>query len=267
MEASSEKTAVSEAARGGIRLCASMAGEGPSIVLFHSLLADRTSFDKIVAPLSRTHKVVILSLPGFGASGAVRGGLDAIADHIADSLPEFDLGPGAVFLGNGYGAFIAATLAARHPGIAAKLVLVGCGVAFSEAGRDAFRNMSRLARERGLEAVVDTAMQRLFSREFQANHPELMAERKDRFLAVDPDTFHNACSALASLDLRSGLPKIDVPVMVMVGEHDSATPPDMAREMANAIPDGRLRMLEGCAHVPQLQNPELFLSSIRGFID
>ena len=249
------------------QLCALAMGQGPTIVLLHSLLADQTSFDAITAPLSGTHRVVVPSLPGFGASDVVRGGLGEIADHIAAALREFDLGPRPIFLGNGYGAFMAATLAVRHPGIAAKLVLVGCGAAFSEPGRAAFRQMSQAARERGLQAVADTAMRRLFSPEFQASHPELIAKRKKHFLDTDPDTFHDACDALATLDMSADLPRLDIPVMILVGEHDEATPPAMAREMADALPDARLRLLEGCAHVPQLQEPAAFLSAIREFID
>lgn len=249
------------------QLCASAAGRGPVIVLLHSLLADQTSFYPILAPLSRTHRVVLLSLPGFGASGVIRGDLDVIADHVAAALRKLDLGPRPIFLGNGYGAFMAATLAIRHPGIAAKLVLVGCGVAFSELGRAAFRQMSLAAREHGLQAVADTAMRRLFSPEFQANHPDLIAERKEHFLSTDLDTFHDACSALATLDLRAGLPRIEVPVMILAGEHDEATPPAMASEMVDALPDAHLCLLKGCAHVPQLQEPVAFLSAIREFID
>jgi 3-oxoadipate enol-lactonase len=41
----------------------------------------------------------------------------------------------------------------------------------------------------------------------------------------------------------------------------------MAREMVDALPDARLCLLEGCAHVPQLQEPAAFLSAIREFIN
>ncbi|NDU91708.1 MAG: alpha/beta fold hydrolase, partial [Ferrovum sp.] len=59
---------------------------------------------------------------------------------------------------------------------------------------------------------------------------------------------------------------INVPVMVLVGEHDEATPPAMSRELAAGLPQAQLQILAGCAHVPQLQNPKLFLSAIQPFI-
>lgn len=252
---------------GSGRVSALTLGDGPAIVLFHSLLADRSSFDLIAEPLSQTHKVVLLNLPGFGSSDKAGADLTAIADRIAGAIKGFQLGPRPIFLGNGYGAFIAITLALRHPDIAGRLVLAGCGAAFSEPGRAAFRQMSLVAREKGLEAVADVAMRRLFSPEFQAEHPQLIADRKKHFLAVDTQTFCQACDALAVLDLRPELAGIVLPILVLVGQGDEATPPPMAQELVAGLPNAHLRVLPGCAHVPQLQVPELFLSTIRDFID
>jgi 3-oxoadipate enol-lactonase len=59
---------------------------------------------------------------------------------------------------------------------------------------------------------------------------------------------------------------VKVPVLVLVGEHDEATPPSMSHELAAGLPDARLMVLPGCAHVPPLQSPELFLNSIEEFL-
>ena len=56
----------------------------------------------------------------------------------------------AIVLGNGYGGFVALQMAIRHPGIASKLVLADCGAAFSEPGREAFRNMAAASMAKGL---------------------------------------------------------------------------------------------------------------------
>ena len=241
-------------------------GTGPAIVLLHSLLADYSSFNLIAQPLSRTHKVVLLNLPGFGSSDSVNGGLDAVADRVAGAINALEFEQAPILLGNGYGGFIATTVAIRHPGIASRLVLTGCGAAFSEPGRAAFRQMSLTAKTKGLAAVADTAMRRLFSPEFQAAHPALIAERKSQFLTIDLRTFCNACNALAELDLRPQLSALHVPIMVLTGEQDEATPAAMAREFASGLPNASLHTLKGCAHVPQLQAPELFLATINEFI-
>ena len=252
---------------GGKRLSARVAGGGTPIVLFHSLLADQSSFDLIAQPLAKSHQVVVLSLPGFGDSDFVGSSLEAIADHIAAGIQALDFRQQPILLGNGYGGFIALLSAIRHPGIASRLVLADCGAAFSEPGRAAFRGMSAAAKEKGLGAIADVAMRRLFAPEFQQQNPALIEERKKRFLAVDPQTFHGACDALATLDLRQHLSSIAVPALILVGEQDEATPPPMAQELCAGLPNAKLIVLAGCAHVPQLQAPGVFMDAIRGFIN
>jgi 3-oxoadipate enol-lactonase len=239
-------------------------GQGTPLVLLHSLLSDRASFDKIAPPLARSFRVISPELPGFGRSRAVDGGLAAVADRMAQAVTE--AGAGAIVLGNGYGGFVALQMAIRHPGIATRLILADSGAAFSEAGREAFRTMASVSKAKGLAAISDVAMNRLFAPEFQQQHPELMRDRRAAFLRTDPRVFQAACDALAGLDLRTELSGVKMPVLVLVGEQDEATPPAMSRELAAGLPDAKLEIIPGCAHVPQLQAPELFLDAIADFL-
>jgi 3-oxoadipate enol-lactonase len=245
---------------------ASQAGGGPPLVLLHSLLSDRASFDGIVPELSKSFRVVVPELPGFGESQAVSGGLAAVADRMAGAIDDCADGEDVIVLGNGYGGFVALQMAIRHPNIARKLVFADCGAAFSEPGREAFRNMAAASRAKGLSAITDVAMRRLFAPEFQAANPELMRDRREAFLRTDPDVFRAACEALAELDLRPQLGQVRVPVLVVVGEHDEATPPPMSHEIAAGLPQARLKIIPGCAHVPQLQAPQAFLGAIADFL-
>ncbi len=156
--------------------------------------------------------------------------------------------------------------ALRHPDLFDRLVFADCGACFSEPGRAAFRGMAGAAVEAGLAAIADTAMRRLFAPAFQAAHPDLMAERRAAFLRTDVDVFRAACAALAGLDLRARLSEIRAPALVLVGEEDEATPPAMARELAAGLPDARFVTLPDCAHVPQLQAPEMFASEVLAFL-
>jgi 3-oxoadipate enol-lactonase len=241
-------------------------GEGTPFVLFHSLLSDRASFDKLVPTLSRSFRVITPELPGFGRSPAVDGGLAAVVDRMAQMVNEAARGAGAIVLGNGYGGFVALQMAIRHPGLATRLILADCGATFSEAGRAAFRAMAAVSQAKGLAAITDVAMSRLFAPDFQEGHPELLSDRREAFLRTDPEVFRAACDALAGLDLRADLSRIKVPVLVLVGEQDEATPPAMSKELAAGLPDAELRIIPGCAHVPQLQAPELFLDAIADFL-
>ena len=245
---------------------AAQSGKGPPLFLFHSLLSDRASFDAIVPSLSRSFRVIVPELPGFGGSQAVAGGLAAVADRMAQMVRDAAAGEDAIVLGNGYGGFAALQMAIRHPGIATKLILADCGAAFSEEGRQAFRNMAAAAAAKGLAAITDVAMRRLFAPEFQAQHPDLMHGRREAFLRTEADVFRAACDALAKLDLRGEVAKVKVPVLVLVGEHDEATPPPMSHELAGLLPQAQLKIIPGCAHVPQLQAPQTFLEVIGDFL-
>jgi 3-oxoadipate enol-lactonase len=248
------------------RVNAAQSGEGPALFLFHSLLSDRASFDAIAPKLSQSFRVIVPELPGFGGSQAAGGGLAAVADRMAEAVRDASNGEAAIVLGNGYGGFVALQMAIRHPGIAAKLILADCGAAFSEEGRQAFHNMAAASKAKGLAAITDVAMRRLFAPEFQAQHPDLMQGRREAFLRTDPEVFRDACNALAELDLRPELGKVKIPVLVLVGEYDEATPPPMSRELAALLPNARLKIIAGCAHVPQLQSPEDFLDAIGDFL-
>jgi len=249
------------------KLSLDISGSGKPIVLFHSLLADSSSFAPLAQDLVKTHQVITLNLPGFAGSDFVGGDLNMIADHIAQGIESLRLSEKPIFLGNGYGGFIALITSIRHPEIASRLVLADCGAMFSEPGRAAFRGMSTATKEKGLAAIADVAMRRLFAPEFQEKNPDLIADRKQRFLSLDTETFHGACAALAGLDIRDQLSKVTQPVLVLVGELDEATPSAMSVELHAGLPNAKLNILPGLAHVPQLQAPTVFMNAIRDFIN
>jgi 3-oxoadipate enol-lactonase len=219
---------------------AAQLGDGPPLFLFHSLLSDRASFHAIAPRLSQSFRVLVPELPGFGRSPSVRGDFAAIADRMAEFVKDGAGGKEAIVLGNGYGGFVALQMAIRHPDIATKLILADCGAAFSEPGREAFRNMAAASKAKGLAAITDVAMRR--------------------------EVFGGACDALSGRDLRPELGKVKAPVLVLVGEHDEATPPPMSYELTAGLPQARLLVIPGCAHVPQLQSPEFFLEAISDFL-
>ena len=69
---------------------------------------------------------------------------------MAEAVEDASGGQAPLVLGNGYGGFVALQMAIRHPAIAARFIFADCGAAFSEDGRQAFRNMGHMnPREHG----------------------------------------------------------------------------------------------------------------------
>lgn len=250
-------------------------GQGSPVWLFHSLLADASSCLPLAEALASRHRVFLPHLPGFGNSPPAEMGLAemvpaelglaAVADSMAAAIQA--AGAPVAIIGNGYGSFVALMVALRHPDCVTHLVLAGTGAAFDAAGRAAFRGMALAAGSKGLGAIADTAMRRLFSPAFQAANPDLLADRRARFVATDQAVFTAACDALAGLDIRSAVASLRVPTLVMVGSGDEATPPPMARELAALVPGARLVELPGLAHVPQLQDTAAFVAAMGAFLE
>lgn len=249
---------------GGEPLEIEQIGNGPDLVLFHSLLTDPRSFAAVVPALSRSRRVTLVSLPGFGRSAPAGASIEDSADRLAHFVDA--LGGKPDVLGNGYGGFIALALAARHGQNLGKLVLVDTGAAFPEAGRAPFRAMADAVGKGGMAAIVDAAVRRLFPDEWLAAHPRAAAERREVLLRMNVPSFAAACRALAKVDLRPEMPRIENPTLVVVGALDAATPPALARELASGIPGARLVELPGCGHCPPLQQPADFVAAIGPFL-
>lgn len=246
-------------------LSAHVTGSGPSIVFLHSLLSDRGSLEPVVPLLADDFRLVLLDLPGFGGSPRAAGGLDGQADAIAEAVRAACPGEAPILFGNGYGSFLALATALRHPGVTRGRFLAGCGAAFTDQGRGAFRFMAGKAQESGMEAIAETAMRRLFPPEMAAKVPDTVTERRASFVATDPEIFRDACGLLAALDLRVPVRGLAVPVFACAGSLDEATPPAMARELAELAPRGTFHEIAECAHVPTLQAPQEVATQLRLF--
>lgn len=242
-------------------------GAGKPIVLLHSLLADRAVFDRIVPLLATERHVIVPDLPGFGGSSSAGATIAGIADRIAGLFEALDLGNDADVLGNGFGGFVASALAIRHGAKFDRLVLADTGIGFTPEGKQSFYAMADRVRQSGMEAIVDLAMKRLFPDAFIAAHPEIVAERRSALVKTNPEFFAEACHALAALDLTEQITTIRNHTLVVVGELDTATPPEMSRALAKALPNAELLGIPGCGHAPMVQEPETFVMTISDFLD
>jgi len=98
------------------------------VILIHGLFVDHQSWDLVMPELAETFRVIAPDLPGFGASekpppSRFPYGIEAFAEAIADLYAGLELGPAAV-VGHALGGAVALTLAARHPELVSKLVLI-----------------------------------------------------------------------------------------------------------------------------------------------
>lgn len=251
----------------GMEFEADQVGQGRDLVMFHSLLTDRSVYDKLLPSLAHDHKVTLLSLPGFGGSSLIAPGVWNYVEWIEEVFRTLKLPSNADLLGNGFGAFLATGFAIRHGHQCGRMILIGAGLTFPEEGREAFLEMARLVVNDGMKAVVETAMRRLFTEEYIDTHQREVDACRSVLLRTNPNAFIDACETLSTLDFTPLIDEVLNPTIVLAGEDDTATPPLMCQQVAKALDDCRYVEIPDCAHAPQLQRPDELLQIITGFLN
>jgi 3-oxoadipate enol-lactonase len=118
-----------------------------------------------------------------------------------------------------------------------------------------------------MEAVVPIALRRIFSESYLAEHPEVADERAAVLRRTDVEAFVTACTALGTLDYTDRASSVTNPTLIVAGEDDQATPPDLAEDLHRLIGGSTLVRLPGVAHAPQMQDPEGFVNATRQFLE
>lgn len=236
-------------------------GQGPDLVILHSLLTDRHAFDNVLSALARTARVTLFNLPGFHGSKPIEGTLAAYVAWIADGFDAAQVKVPATLMGNGFGGSLALGFAVAHPGRLARLIIADAAASFPESGKQPFRVMSEKVGAGGLGSIVDIAARRVFHEAYLAKNPSAVDERKQALLGIEPTAFQAACRLLIDADLGPALGALTVPTTVICGELDAATPVVLNKAVAKAIPGARYVEIPACGHCPPLENPDAFMKA------
>ena len=209
-----------------------------SVVLVHGIGVSRRYFGPLAKVLATDRRVVALDLPGFGTSPGPRQAL-SIEEHAAvveQLIRESGL-ERPVLVGHSMGAQVVAEVAARNPGLAGRVVLIGPVV--QPGSRSAVRQAWRLIRDvrfepRDANAIMLTDWMRAGPRRYFATVP---------FMVDYP--------------LEDRLAHVSVPVVLVRGEHDPVTPLDYLRHLAVRTPDATVVEVPGTGHIAMYTRPEL----------
>ena len=220
-------------------------GSGEDIVLLHSLLCDRTSFDAVLPVLAARYRVTSINLPGFHGSRTVAANIKSYVDAIAKAIDEFGVGESMTLMGNGFGGTLALALAAAKPTAVSKLVVVDAAAAFPEAGRQAFVSMAALVRDQGMSAIATVAARRVYHDSYIDKHPHVIEERRAVLLGIEPNSFLAACEILASIDLLPELPSIRTPTRRRTGAPRlTGVPPIRTAPVSGVVRPTAIRIVE-----------------------
>lgn len=239
-------------------------GEGaPTLVFLNSLGSDLRIWDGVVAALD-TGRVLRYDLRGHGLSDAPEGPY-TLEDHSSDLLALLEhLGIAqAVLVGISVGGLIALDLARRWPERVAALVLCDTGARIGS--EDSWNERMAAIRQGGLPEVARTVIARWFTEDFFARCPAEAAGYYNMLSRTPVEGYLGTCAALRDGDLRPWLEAIRLPALVLCGERDQATPPELSQALANGL-GARLQLIPQTAHLPCVEAPALVGQHIRSFL-
>jgi pimeloyl-ACP methyl ester carboxylesterase len=233
------------------------AGSGPAIVLVHGFPLDHRIWDDQVTQLSSRFRVIAVDLKGFGKSASTEAfTIDSMADELAEFISAVKAAP-AVVAGLSMGGYIGFSLAVRHPEVLKGLAIV-CSKAEADtaAGKEGRQKMAELAQTQGSKPVAEQMMPKMFCENTYKNRLELVEKLRQIMEACPSMTIANACFAIRDrADRTPGLPKLTMPVMIILGEKDAIIPADMGKTMASACRQGAFRLIAGAGHLANMEEP------------
>lgn len=238
-------------------------GEGePALVLLHAFPLRAAMWAPQLDALSATSRVVAPDLLGFGATDAPEDPLaysvDVWADQVAGLLDH--LGLDQVVLGGlSMGGYVAMAFVRRHRARLAGLVLADTrpGPDSPEAAQRR-RDQVLQVQEHGTSELVETLLGGLLGEYTRCHRPDVVGAAR-ALMDSTPAGFVGALEAMIRRpDSTPDLAGVEVPALVVVGELDTLSPPEVARTMQHAIAGAVLAVLPEAGHLSNLETPDAF---------
>ncbi len=215
----------------------------------------------------RDRRVLAADFPGFGRKSPGEASLDAFARDVLDEMDRAGMGE-AVWVGLSMGGYVAFRVHELAPERVAGLVLADTRAgADDKAGREKRTAQATKVRADGVGWMPDALLPALLGETTRSEHPH-MVERVRRLIGdANPEGVARALESMRDRpDSTSSLPAIHCPVLVLVGEEDTLTPPAESRAIAAAVPDGRLVVIPGAGHLSNIEAPEAFNRALVSFL-
>ncbi len=243
---------------------------GLPVVFIHGFPFNHHMWEPQLKALPHRYRTVAYDVRGHGDSDVGTGQytVELFVDDLLGLLDHLVIDR-AVVCGLSMGGYIALRAVEHYPGRFRGLVL--CDTR-SEADTDEakIKRAGTIAavRSRGVPAFAEEFVKLVLApRTLTANAP-VVQKVKDMITANDPLGICGTLLALAArTDTTPALPSMNLPALVLVGEHDILTPPTDAQAMDQALPQANLHVIPNAGHMSNLENPAAFNERLLAFLE
>lgn len=239
--------------------------KAPAIVFSNSLGTDLRIWDAVVARLCDRFRTVQSDKRGHGLTD-IPSRPCAINDYVEDLVALLNvLAIGdTVICGVSIGGMIAQAFTAAHPDRVKALILCDTGMRIGP--QSMWDERIATIRKSGLAGIAATTMGRWFTQAFRDTSTADLKGYTNMLLRTPVEGYTAACYALRDADLSESARSIRKPTLVVCGDQDVATPPDLGRSLAAAIPAARFSLIKNAAHLPCVEQPDALSHMIVQFL-
>jgi pimeloyl-ACP methyl ester carboxylesterase len=244
------------------------AGKGPVLLMLHGIGGAAAQFRTQLEGLADEFTVVAWDTPGYGASDDPDSDW-RMADYAERLVALIDhLTPESVhLLGQSWGGLLAQEFYRFYPERVRSLILSDT-FAGSAVRPEAQRNAILQGR---LDAVATKTPAEMATTRLPMlvpdDAPEAIKQEIETMLAaIHPNGYRQAAIALHHTDFLDFLSAINVPTLVIAGEHDRVVAMEHSRQLADGIPGARLEVISGTGHLSNQQKPDEYNAVVRRFL-
>ncbi|MCW1967744.1 MAG: 3-oxoadipate enol-lactonase [Anaerolineae bacterium] len=235
---------------------------GDTLIFINSLGSDWRIWDKVAQPFLATHRVLRYDKRGHGLSEAPPAPY-TMRDHAADLLglmDALDIAQ-ATLIGISVGGMIAQELALWQPQRVTALVLCDTGARIGTT--QSWDDRIAAVTQHGVESIADMVVARWFTAALPA--PTRAGWRN--MLARTPVAgYAGTCAALRDCDQTEHLARLTCPTLVLCGDSDSSTSPELNRTLAGLIAHAEFALIANAAHLPCIEQPVAMVKAIAAFL-
>lgn len=233
-------------------------GEGEVLLLLHGLFGALSNFNDVLEKFGGRCKVVIPLMPIY-TMPILELGVKGLAKFIHKFI-EFKQFNQVTLLGNSLGGHVALVYMKMYPERVKAMILTGSSGLYENAMGGSYpkRGSFEYIREKVAYTFYDpkTATDELVNEVFEVTNDR---SKVIRILAM-------AKSAIRH-NMKEEIPNFNVPVCLIWGKQDKITPPEVAEEFHELLPDSELHWIDLCGHAPMMERPEEFNEIVDQFLD